>query len=61
MPIGFKSPVLPTERLPTLKLSNLINAIDNLKTELSDFDSYFINHPSDKPINPTMGELSYQE
>lgn len=61
MPMGFKSPVLPTEGLPTLKHSNLINAIDNLKTELNDFDNYFINHPSDKPINPTMGELNYKE
>lgn len=61
MPIGFKSPVLPKEGLPTLKHSNLTNAIDNLKTELSDFDNYFTNHPSDKPINPTMGELNYQE
>lgn len=61
MPIGFKSPVLPTEGLPILQLANLANAIDQLKTELSDFDTYFIHHPLDKPINPTMGELSYRE
>lgn len=61
MPIGFKSPVLPTEGLPPLKHSNLTNAVDNLKTELSDFDNYFIANPSDRPINPTMGELDYQE
>ncbi len=61
MPLDFKSPVLPTEGLPTLKHSNLTNAIDNLKTELTDFDNYFINQPLDKPINPTMGELNYQE
>lgn len=61
MPIGFKSPVLPTEGLPTLKHSNLTNAINNLKVELKDFDNYFIKHPTDKPINPTMGELNYKE
>ena len=61
MPIGFKSPVLPIEGLPTLKYSSLTNAIDNLKTELTDFDNYFINQPLQKPINPTMGELNYQE
>ena len=61
MPIGFKSPVLPTEGLPTLKYSNLTTAIESLKTDLNDFDNYFINQPEEKPINPTMGELNYQE
>lgn len=61
MPIGFKSPVLPKEGLPILKHSSLTNAIDNLKTELTDFDNYFINQPLQKPINPTMGELNHQE
>ena len=61
IPIGFKYPVLPTEGLPTLKHSSLSNAIDNLKTELIEFDNYFLKHPSDKPINPTMGELNYKE
>ncbi len=61
MPIGFKSPVLPTEGPPTLKYSNLTHAIDNLRTELTDFDNYFINQPLQKPINPTMGELNHQE
>jgi hypothetical protein len=61
IPIGFKYPVLPTEGLLTLKHSGLSNAIDNLKTELNQFDNYFLKHPSDKPINPTMGELNYKE
>jgi hypothetical protein len=61
MPIGFKSPILPPDGLPALKYSNLTDAIDNLKTELNDFDDYFRNNPLDKPINPTMGELNYQE
>ena len=61
IPIGFKYPVLPTEGLPTLKHSGLSNAIDNLKIELNEFDNYFLKHPSDKPINPTIGELNYNE
>jgi len=61
MPIGFKSPVLPIEELPTLKHLGLTDAIDNLKVELNDFENYFINYPSDKPVNPTMGELNYKE
>lgn len=61
LPIEFKSPVLPTEALPTLKHSSINNAIDNLKMELTDFDNHFIKHPIDKPISPTMGELNYKE
>jgi hypothetical protein len=61
MPIGFKSPALPTEGLPILKQARLSDAIDNLKTELNDFDKYFLKHPLNKPINPTMGELNYEE
>lgn len=61
MPAGFKSPVLPAEGLPTLRCSDLSKAIDNLEDELDEFDRYFNNHPSHKPINPTMGELDYQE
>lgn len=52
---------MPTEGLPTLKYSNLHAAIENLKIELSDFDNHFISKPLDNPINPTMGELNYQE
>jgi len=61
LPIGFKSPVLPVEGLPSLTFTNLTTAIENLKTELSDFDNYFNVNASEKPINPTMGELNYQE
>jgi hypothetical protein len=61
IPIGFKYPVLPTEGLPALKHSSLSNAIDNLKTELNEFDNYFLKHPSARPINPIMGELNYKE
>ena len=61
MPIGFKSPVLPTEGLPILKHSLCPTQIGNLKAELKNFDNYFINQPSDRPVNPTMGELNYQE
>jgi len=61
MPIGFKSPVLPTEGLPTLRDSSLNIAIDNLKIELNNFDNHFLKYPTDKPINPTMGELNYKE
>ena len=61
MPIGFKSPVMPIEELSNLIHPNLTEAIDNLKTELKDFDNYFINQPLDKPINPVMGELNQEE
>ncbi len=59
--IGFKAPVLPAEGLPELQHSNLSDAVSGLKTELTGFDSYFLQHPGDKPVNPTMGELNYNE
>ena len=61
MTIDFKYPLLPAEGLPTFKHFSLTNLIDNLKTELNDFDNYFLQHPSDKPINPIKGELNYEE
>lgn len=61
MPPGFKSPVLPAEGLPALQQAGLTDAIENLRVELNDFDDYFLNHPADQPVNPTMGELNYSE
>ena len=61
MPIGFKSPVLPAEGLLPLACSSLGSAKDRLRMELKDFDLHFESNPLDKPINPTMGQLNYQE
>lgn len=59
--IGFRSPVLPAEGLPELQYSNLNDAVARLETELTDFDSYFLQHPADQPVNPAIGELNYKE
>lgn len=60
--IGFRSPVMPAEGLlPDLQYSDLDEALTCLKTELADFDSYFLRHPEDHPVNPTMGELNHKE
>ncbi len=59
--IGFKAPGLPEEGLPELQHSDLDDAVSGLKTELIDFDSYFLRHPEDQPVNPTMGELNFKE
>lgn len=61
MPVSFKSPVLPEEGLPELKQASLADAIEQLNKELQDFDHYFSLNPSEKPLNPTMGALSYTE
>lgn len=61
MPVSFRSPVLPEEGLPVLKQANLADAIEQLNTELQHFDQYFALHPSEKPVNPTMGTLTYTE
>lgn len=61
MPVGFSSPVLPAEGLPVLKQDSLDDAIEQLNRELKHFDHYFALHPAAKPVNPTMGALSYTE
>lgn len=59
--IGFRSPVMPVEGLPELQYPDLNEALTRLRTELADFDSYFLRHPEDQPVNPTMGELNHKE
>ena len=61
IPIGLKLPVLPIDKLIALNYSDLIFAINILKLELSDFDTYFANNPTALPIHPATGELTYKE
>lgn len=61
LPIGFRSPVLPVEGLSPLMSASLPDAMNGLKTDLKDFDHYFDEHPTDRPVNPVMGEMNYQE
>ncbi len=61
LPVGFKSPVLPAEGLPPLVYPDLAAAVKAFKTELQDFEAYFRQYPDEKPVNPTMGELDYEE
>ncbi|MDA0987265.1 MAG: hypothetical protein O3A55_06690 [Bacteroidetes bacterium] len=58
---GFKSPALPKDEVLPLAFQNLEIAINNLKTELIKFDSYFKINQNSKPINPVMGELNFKE
>lgn len=61
LPMGFKSPVLPIDSLLPLKYISLAQAIENLKLELNDFDTYFQLNPSAAPIHPVTGELTHKE
>ena len=61
LPHGFRSPALPREGLADLMYADLASAIENLRQELEDFDSYFALHPDATPMNPIMGELTHQE
>ncbi|ARS34933.1 DUF1569 domain-containing protein [Pontibacter actiniarum] len=57
---GFRAPML-TEALSPLAHADLPEAIEALGRELEAFDSFFLLHPDEKPVNPTMGALTYQE
>ena len=58
--VGFRAPMLPDRPLPLL-FSDLDEAIDQLRAELSDFDQFFMNYPEASPTNPTMGPLNFDE
>ena len=59
-PMEFKAPLMPDD-LPELHLPDLKTALENLKTELEDFDTYFSNNEATKPVNPILGELNKKE
>jgi len=60
LPIGFRSPILPATVLP-LEHKDLPSAIEALRKELDDFEIYFAENPLAKPVNPTMGAISYHD
>lgn len=59
-PMDFKAPLMG-DNLPELELPDLQTAIEKLKTELNDFDRYFVKHEFSKPVNPIMGALDKDE
>lgn len=59
--IGFRAPVLPVGELIPLRYDNLPDAIGNLLQEISDFENYFRENSSERPVNPAMGELDQSE
>jgi hypothetical protein len=60
MPVGFKAPML-TDDLSPLLHTNLESAINELIEELMYFDTFFKANSEMKTMNPSMGELSYDE
>jgi hypothetical protein len=60
LPIGFKAPML-TDELLNIYFPNLDSAKKQLEKEISEFYEYAEQNPSQKPINPTMGELDFEE
>lgn len=61
MPRGYKSPVLPVDELLPLKFSSLDEAKGFLKKEINGFEEFFRENPDARTINPTLGELNYDE
>jgi oxepin-CoA hydrolase/3-oxo-5,6-dehydrosuberyl-CoA semialdehyde dehydrogenase len=60
IPMGVKSP-LYREQLPPLECISLTEAIDMLRKELAYFDEYYKQNPTNKHIQPLMGELNHKE
>lgn len=59
-PMEFKAPMMGNEP-PPLELPDLKAAIEKLKTELDDFDRYFTENDSPRPVNPVLGSLTKEE
>ncbi|MFS4466206.1 hypothetical protein [Maribacter sp. 2210JD10-5] len=57
---GFKTPMLGEEP-PEYFFNNLEEAKDNLLVSIEDFHNFFKENPTEKPINPIMGYLNYEE
>jgi len=60
MPVGFRAPML-TEALSPLVHPDLTTALTELDQELTYFKYFFKMNPTLKTINPSMGELKYDE
>ena len=58
---GFKTPILPMDKLLDLDFENIGEATDNLLTEIKDFEQFKLKNPNMKPINPVMGEMQWSE
>ena len=58
---GFKTPVLPIDKLLDLNFENIEEAINNLITEIKDFELFKLENPNMKPINPVMGEMDFSD
>jgi hypothetical protein len=61
LPVGFKAPFMLKEELMPLEQANLQSAIEKLGMELTYFIDFFDQHPDKKTINPSMGELNFEE
>lgn len=57
---GFKTPMLGDEP-PEYFFSTLEEAKENLLNAIIEFQNFFKNNPDEKPINPIMGKLNYEE
>lgn len=59
-PMEFKAPMMG-DQPPELRFPDLKTAIENLKSELDDFDTYFFLNKSARTMNPILGELDKDE
>lgn len=61
LPLGFKSPLMPSEGLPPLLYPNLSSSVQQLERGLDEFERYYGKDRNAKLVNPSLGELNYEE
>lgn len=61
MPMGLKTPLLPSEGPIAFVFSSFEEAKKNLNKELDDFETYHANNPDAVFIQPRLGRLDHKE
>ncbi len=59
-PMGLKTPLIPDGPV-VYNYENIPAAIDVLRTELQDLETYFKNNPEATPTHPRLGILNHKE
>lgn len=61
LPKNVKNPWAKQEGLEPLRNKNIKQAVEELESELRDFEAYFEKNPSAKTVHPTFGPLTKED
>ena len=59
-PMGLKTPLIP-DGAPVYEHADISTAVEALKSELNDLETYFKDNPDATPTHPRLGMLNHKE